>query len=584
MIMRRRINLLSLLMAMALVLGISPVTWAESIPALPAQAVIDSPILGAANLCNNPDDYFTPQALYFNGTPLTVVEISPTHGDYPPEMLENGDDRWAKVIIGKTDAYAGIEGYIPLAAISFDTPGAHALPKARLEGSETIDLYQDNGLTDKIVGSYPKDTQVQIMGWLLDWAQVETGDKTGFVPQDALALDDDAMEMLFAALPPSFDDIQPGHQALYAAYTDELMKLYAQHGDSNEWPLQVKAQASELAAQYGYRYTPDINVMPEADDLSEEAVLAAAKEAAKKLFNLPEDNWSRHALTFSHPEGEPEAAGWKVNLWSTPGSQDAVIWLDRKGEVTGSLLGEPSYAEDMYPDPEALETITSQVDYYLYGKDAVPGEGELTKQQSEDMAWKMFQKAYHQAGAPDEYTFESRFMQNDEGNLKWWLVSVVPPFPQEWMVRFDVALTAPAGEPAYTTDVGVFEDTMLWAKRQMSFDAMEKERGPYSSWTLEQKAEWDPGFYGLPETDEIPLEQAIALARTSIMEAFSLTEAQLDALEESVLFDIVDGRSWRIAYMTGGEVTEGEPWEYYGVVLDAKTGGIIEVTGPVPIE
>jgi len=137
-------------------------------------------------------------------------------------------------------------------------------------------VYQDNGLTDTLLGEYPAGTQATLMGWLLDWAQVKVDGKSGFVRHDGIFMDEAIKERLSSALPLSFDQIQPGHQDLYAAYTSELMQLYALHGDSNEWPLSIKAQASELAAKYGYSFTPDINVMPEASDFSQEDALERA--------------------------------------------------------------------------------------------------------------------------------------------------------------------------------------------------------------------------------------------------------------------------------------------------------------------
>jgi len=107
------------LLAVALLLSPIPTPAAEA-PLLPAEAIINSPILSAANLCNYADDYFTPQAVYFNGTPLRVMEIVPTQGDFPLELLETGDDSWARVRIGATGIFSGIEGYIPLASLNFD--------------------------------------------------------------------------------------------------------------------------------------------------------------------------------------------------------------------------------------------------------------------------------------------------------------------------------------------------------------------------------------------------------------------------------------------------------------------------------
>lgn len=578
-----RLHGLSALLLTLFLLTALPFALAEDTPALPVQAVVNSPINGAANLCNHPDDYFTPQAVFFNGTPVTVLDIVSTQGDFPAELKNEGEENWARVVIGKTEDYAGVEGYMPLAVLSFDLSLASALPQAALENEGPV--HQDNGLSDKLLGEYAKGTELNLMGWLLDWAQVELEGKTGFVRHEALLLDEAAHQSLAQALPPSFDEIQPGHQDLYAAYTHELMALYAQHGDSNEWPLAVKAQASELAAGYGYRYTPDINVMPGANDLSQEEVLALARAAAEELFGLPEGSWSDYGLSFSYPEEAPEQLGWKINLWAKPGGQDAVIWMDREGNLTQSLLNEVvpgefgrTFAAGAMNDP------TTQVEHYLYGKNAQPAEGVLSQQEAQDMAWNAFQAAYDQADAREEYLLESRYLRNDEDTLQWWLVSILPPFPQEWEVRYDVALLSPRGETSYATDLALFEENMVWAKRQKEFDNLEMERGPYNTWTLEQKAAWDPGYYGLPQEGEIPMAQAIDIAQARLKDDFSLSQEDFARLEEGVFFEIVSGRTWRVAYMTKGDVTEGEPWEYYGVTLDPLTAEVTEVIGPYGME
>ena len=580
----RRFSRVSVLLAACALLSLFiPMGLAEQ-PALPAQAVVKSPISAAAHLCNYADDYNTPQAIYFNGTSLEVIEMVPAHGAFPPELLQFGDERWARVRIGKTDSFGGIEGFMPLSVLSFDQDMSAAFPAASLDGKEDmVALYQDNGLGEGLVGEYPKGTQVSLLGWLLDWAHVAVDGKTGFVRQDALLLDTAATETLFAALPPSFDEIQPGHQAQYALYMDELMKLYAAHGDSNEWPLAIKVEATELAARYGFRYTTDINLMPEESDLSEEAVLKAAKAAAFEFFGIAEDSWNHGSLSFSYPEGDPEAIGWKVNLWSHPGGHDAVIWLNRQGEVTGSLLNDMIAVEpDASPTPEEMAEMTSQVEYYLYGQNAEPEEGVLSQSQAEDMAWDKLLGIY-EAGDRSTYRFESRYLRNDENTQSWWLVSINPPLPEEWAIRFDAAIMAPLGEVSYITDAKLFGENMAWAARQQELLALEQERGPYSTWTLEQKAAWDPEYYGLPNPDEVPMAQAITTARERLNSSYGLEESALSALDEAVYFDILDNRLWRITYSTKGEYMEGEDWTFYSVTIDAKTGEVLDVLGPSPV-
>lgn len=572
------------LLAVALLLSPIPTPAAEA-PLLPAEAIINSPILSAANLCNYADDYFTPQAVYFNGTPLRVMEIVPTQGDFPLELLETGDDSWARVRIGATGIFSGIEGYIPLASLNFDAAQAQLLPEVTLDGGEKVPVYQDNGLTDTLLGEYPAGTQATLMGWLLDWAQVKVDGKSGFVRHDGIFMDEAIKERLSSALPLSFDQIQPGHQDLYAAYTSELMQLYALHGDSNEWPLSIKAQASELAAKYGYSFTPDINVMPEASDFSQEDALERAIAAAEELFGLEGENWLGFGLSFSYPEEEPDKLGWKINLWAKPGNQDAVIWMDRHGKVTRSMLSDmPAGDSGAESKTGAVIDISAQVEYYLYGKRATPGEDVLTQKQAEDKAWEVFQAAYGRATGRDTYRFDSRYLRNDEDTRQWWLVSIVPPFPEEWDIHYSVALLAPQGELIYTTNISLFEEDMAWAHRQQEFDSLEVQRGPYNTWSLKEKAAWDPQFYGLPREGDISLEQALAIAKARLAKDYNLEEVDFSRLEEAVFFEIAAERTWRIAYMTGGDATEGDPWEYYGVTVDPITGDVTEVIGPYGLE
>lgn len=128
-----RLHGLSALLLTLFLLTALPFALAEDTPALPVQAVVNSPINGAANLCNHPDDYFTPQAVFFNGTPVTVLDIVSTQGDFPAELKNEGEENWARVVIGKTEDYAGVEGYMPLAVLSFDLSLASALPRQRLK-------------------------------------------------------------------------------------------------------------------------------------------------------------------------------------------------------------------------------------------------------------------------------------------------------------------------------------------------------------------------------------------------------------------------------------------------------------------
>ncbi len=76
-------------------------------------------------------------------------------------------------------------------------------------------------------------------------------------------------------------------------------------------------------------------------------------------------------------------------------------------------------------ESETTYQASSPVEEYLYGKEAQPGSGDIALQQAEDLAWQQFEMQ-NTGFKREEVRFESRFMQNDEGDKKWWLVRIFP--------------------------------------------------------------------------------------------------------------------------------------------------------------
>ena len=544
-------------------------------------ATVDSAIKGAANLTNTADDYTVPQGTYFNGVPLEVIAVEETLGDFPVE-LDDPQGLWARVVIGKTDGFDGIIGFMPLVSLNFDeTAETGSLPQAELAGESDSALYRSNGLTDQELGRYPQGTPVTILGWLKGWAHVLVSGQIGFVKPEQLKMDDAARAAVTAALPESFDDIQPGYQQKYDEYVDQVMLLYDKYGDSNVWPLEIKAQASALASQYGFEFEDVVNVMPESDDLPKTEVYQLAIKAALELYGMDESAWADYSLSFSHPAGEPENRGWKVNLWANPGMPDSVVWLDRAGNVTNAQLNDFSLSPEWDDDyaPQTLEDMMSSIDYFLYGVPYEPAAGDMSKEQAQDAAWTVFSEEIEEKERA-QYQITADAYRNDGDTLRWWLVSLGDPVLPDYAILYHVALILPDGAQRVASDTGMYLDEQAWAAEYLTFLELEKERGPLYTWSLDQKAEWDPEYFGLPQEGDISRETAEKTAKEKVMSEFGMTQADLDELETAVFFEIYGERVWTVLLFPKAQGLADEGGTSYSVRIDAATGDVLDVAGP----
>lgn len=540
--------------------------------ALPA--VVSNPYGPSLNLCNFADDYDVPMATYFNGVPLTILAVEPTYGDYPVQFGDEGK-LWAKVQIGKTDSFPGIEGMMPLAGLLIGKAGdASALPAGSLQDKAA--LFENNGLDDKSLGEFPAGTRFETLGILDGWAQVRIGEQTGFISLEIAQFDEASLGKVTAALPLDFDQIQPGYQERYDAYMDKLMKLYAEHGDSNHWPLEVSAQASELAQSYGYVFGEVVNVLPGDKDLKPDRVIELAKQHAFDQYAYDPSGWASVSLAFYHLPGLDQEKTWKASLWSGDGTRDVKIWMDTQGKLVHSLSHENMFAaedETSGVSPAMEETL----EYYLWGRIAQPESTEMNQETARQKAWEVF---VGQTGDKDEaeYQVESTFHSNDAGDRRWWLVTFLEDYGQEVVTAYHVALVMPEGVPAYHSDLKVYQEDLAWAQRMQEFNRLEENKGPFYTWTLEDKATWESEYFGLPAKDEIAMDKAIRIADQELKTAFQLTDADLERFVKGLYFVISPIRQWQIVYLWDGPPSDlGDPG--YTVIINADDGAVTDLFG-----
>lgn len=539
----------------------------------PIRAQVYNPQDGASNITNHADDYEVAQGTYFNGTPLVILSIEETMGDYPTQFNDE-QQRWAKVKIGQNEQFGGIIGMMPLINLTSDLGGQAALPTGRL--ANDTKLYADNGITETEIGSFPAESEVRLLGWLKDWMHVELGGKTGFVRQEDVLLDENDMSRVYAALPLDFDEIQPGYQQHYAEYTAKLMEIYDKHGDSNFWPLDVAANASALAEEYGYLFGDAVHILPDETDLSEDEVKGIARRSAQEIYALKEDSWNDISLAYFYYPGDPGNHVWKASLWANPGMPDVKIWLNSKGEVIGSLNSELPAPEETQMDPEeALRQAQGTLEYYLYGKNTSPGPDEMTEEAAIEKAWAEFASKTGSQNR-DAFTFEISFFTNDEETLRWFLVSITRTFAPDMAIYYHVALLMPDGGTIYQTSSEVYRDDQQWADDMLAFLEKEKEMGPFFSWPLEEKAKSEPEYFGLPTDGELSEEDARSLAAEQIKDRYGLSDEDLGKYDIGVFFIIYPQRAWQISYFDRGPAQDAEAGGYTAVI-DAASGELTEL-------
>ena len=143
-----------------------------------------------------------------------------------------------------------------------------------------------------------------------------------------------------------------------------------------------------------------------------------------------------------------------------------------------------------------------------------------------------------------------------------------------------MALILPDGAQRVASDTGMYLDEQAWAAEYLTFLELEKERGPLYTWSLDQKAEWDPEYFGLPQEGDISRETAEKTAKEKVMSEFGMTQADLDELETAVFFEIYGERVWTVLLFPKAQGLADEGGTSYSVRIDAATGDVLDVAGP----
>ncbi len=536
----------------------------------PYPAFLADPMGAAAHITQLPTDYDIPMGVYMNGTPVIVTGELAVDG----EVLYAGDNApigWVQVTIGMQGDFDGISGFVPAHMLDKEigSQAIYKLPQGALltdSPTQHLSLYKSSNRSSDILGVYREGTTVLVMGRLRDWYHVRLGSLTGFVPVGNLTFDAETQELLKGLLPEAFDSVQPGVEDRYQKYMTAVDELWYKFGDSNDWPLSIKAQYSQLSLDWGFQDGP-INILPKEGDLTEAEAQAIAQEAIKTKYDMTERDYAKVGVKYAFLPETPDKPEWTFRFYSmVPDLADCAVTLDKDGKVL-------SYWQDDAPArPAAYDPMS---DLYKYtGVETMETPADLSRAKAEEIALRVY--AEQTGENTNTVMVYTTLYANDTD--RWWYVTFTQPETQE-VLSFDVVVKSPGGEVAAHKSREEYAQMASEVWRTADIDELEKEKGRMFTWSLEDKHLYAPDMWGLPGEGHISQEEALAIAVKYMADTYGMTESELAKWQPYYRFDITEDPMWVIDFYTE-EIISSNSLTGYTLYIDAETGDIVQAWSP----
>ncbi len=539
--------------------------------AVPFPAFLADPESAATHVTQMPTDYEIPMGVYMNGTPVIVTGILAMDGGL---MYMGGEapEGWAQVTIGMQGDFAGISGFVPAHMLNREvgTTAIYQLPQGKLttdSATQHVSLYKSGSRNSDILGVYREGTTVQVMGRLRDWYHARLGSLTGFVEVKHLAFDAKTEELLNGLLPDAFDSVQPGVEDRYQKYMTAVDELWYKFGDSNDWPLSIKAQYSQLSLDWGFQDGP-VNVLPGEGELTQAQAEAIAEEAVLKEFGMTDRDYAKVNARYAYLPEMPDEPEWTFRFNSvTPDKPDCAVTLDKQGKVL-------SFWQDDAPTKPTAYDPLSDLYMYMGGTETAETAADLSREKAEGIALEVYAE---QTGENTQTVLvQSTLTANNTS--RWWYVTFMQPETVD-LYSFDVVVLSPMGEVAAHTAREQYLESAASVGMLDNLDELEREKGRLLTWSLEDKQQYAPGMWGLPGEDDIPQEQALAIATQCLTDKYGIQESDLANWKPFYRFDITNGPRWIIEFFTD-EIIASDILTGYTVTIDAQTGDILESWAP----
>ena len=300
---------------------------ANGLEAGKAAYVLDNQTAGTRMLlAPSGNDWTVPQAAYFNGTPVTVLELLTGGSTLPEWGLEENGTNWARVAIGGDGISQGLMGFIPVCFLAAEAPQGE-LPSATLTAQtaeDYVSLYHSYDEASGLLTVRPGGEKATLLGTTGYWMHLLLEGAVGFAPVESVTIGGEVTTALESFQADVFDNFP--YEDYQALILDEYMmtEKIAQYGTDNVslWPMEGKAWLSSRQALGGfdsrdYQY-------PGEEDLSEAAALDIAwNEYARLLGFVPGNraqykSWTGLYHRTLNPEEQKE---WEVTIAPAKGAQ-----------------------------------------------------------------------------------------------------------------------------------------------------------------------------------------------------------------------------------------------------------------------
>ncbi len=544
-------------------------------------AYIHSPIAASAGLCEIADDYEVPAAVYYNGVRVLVLAEGESLGAYP-ESLSDPTEMWGQVVIETESAGMEVAGWVPLICLQYvgeDPAPPAALPVGTL--AYQAELRKDTGLSEEILGTYPKGASLTLLGTMKDYHHVVAADgQAGFIPLDALQLDPRNSDIVAQGQPEQgvYSSVMPGHFERYREYEEKMAQIMGMtDGESMNPSLENLAARSQLAKEYGYEYADLIYLVPGEGDMAREEVMQLGDKLLRDKYGYTDQDIRGISLRFYHKKGDPDTRYWGVTLYAERGKGNVNVEMDNKGNPLTYHQGKPLPSSGEAPlSAEEIQEQQKHIDYYIdYYYPSYPKEGDMDREQALTLAWQRLGAAAAEGFSRSEYLVQSMtFHRHNRDNLSWWLAAFILKGQEPGGELFFVAVTSPEGN-IISSDAAWYREYSLDARKLSLRNQLEEELGrPLALWTAEEKAAFDPQIYSLPGKGDISQEEALEKALDYLKTVYAVTQEDIDGWTPGYSY-LKEGH-WYIDFLTP-ESVEDITYPHYTVVLHGTDGYIVNV-------
>jgi len=553
---------------------------------LPQIAYIANPYALSANICEGTTSYTWPQGTYYNGVKVKVLEL---HTMLNNVLFTNDNTvTWALVQIGESRRSEGVTGWMPLPALTHESKMASApaaLPAAELTTqSDTgyISVYTENNFKSGILTSEPKGTKVSLIGRLRDFYHVELANgQQGFVEIACIKVDDAWSEAVTACEPENYDEVQPGFEEAYYEYMSKIDELWSAYGDSNDWPLEIRAKRTQIQLTYGFECFDgaQMHILPDEKDMTEAQARAIADQKIKDEFGMDGETYYDVKTYFYYFMGHEDVRIWQFRYSAVAGYRDSWVKINsRTGEIIETA--QVDYISQ-YPDPDSESPhTTDDLGYYFeMGFDiSNPSEEDKAKEEAAVKAAKdTFCSVYPEHTLLQSFETEAT-LQHDFMGLKWYLVNIVTEIGDGWMTDFSVIVTLEDEPRIFHTPVDAYRQNIKLMQQDAVIWELEKTKGRFFTWSLEDQAKYRPDTHSLPTEDMITKEEAIVIAREHMLIEI-MTEEELKDYQAFPSFTLYNGAEWWIEFYTE-EALSSDVLDGYRVTINPITGDVVGVLTP----